>query len=169
MVLPPRTLAIRLFFWTALLAYSVWILREKSPSDVFVTEPAPVVDPRVPLPRPEGQAAVGGAPAGLTEIVDIEAAVTTMNTAEAALRVCEVVGTFSVRLDQGGISEAWILPNEQHPLSPAIIDCAAQAAWGLRWPPAPQDFAMERALMTHAAASGSGAAPSGAAPSGSVK
>ncbi len=154
MILPPRTLAIRLFFWTALLAYAIWILRGRSADEVFVADPAPVaVDRRIPLPAPVGafgDAAPSEAPqdVGAPAVVDIEAAVGAMEAAGSALAACGATGTFSVRLDTDGLAEAWIAPPEgdEAALTPEVQACAARAAWAPAWPRTAQGFEMQRAI-----------------------
>lgn len=158
MILPPRTLAIRLFFWTALLVYAIWNLRGKRSDDVFVPEPAPVVDLRVPLPRPAAPAPQTAPEGAAPPIVDIDAAVAAMDAAASGLVACAVTGTFSVRLGADGLAEAWILAEPA--LSEAATTCAAGAAWGAPWPRTAQTFEMERAVT-----GSSNAAP----PAGTVK
>ncbi|MDP2308050.1 MAG: hypothetical protein Q8P18_18640 [Pseudomonadota bacterium] len=175
MILPPRTLAIRLFFWTALLAYAMWIMRGKGgeEEDNAAEDPAeapPALaapDRRVPLPRPgpPPTAAPGGAQA--PEVVDIEAAVAAMDAAATALAACGAEGKLSVRLDANGLSEAWILPagplSEARPLaeamalSEATLRCASEAAWAPPWPRAAQGFEMEVGIVgPHAPVTGAG-------------
>ncbi|MES2644125.1 MAG: hypothetical protein V4850_31855 [Myxococcota bacterium] len=153
MILPPRTLAIRLFFWTALLAYAIWILRDKRADDVFGSDaPPPTVDARVPLARPVTHAPPDGA---APPLVDIEAAMGAMDAATTAIAACGVTGTFSVRLDATGLAEAWILPTS--PLSQVAATCAAGAAWAPVWPRTTQSFETERAVAgPHTPASPSG-------------
>lgn len=138
MILPPRTLAIRLTLWTALFAYAVWKLTGGGADDA-PEPPADVltVDPRVPLTRPGAASRTVDAP----DVVDIEAAVAAMDAAAAALATCGVAGTFSVRLDATGLAEAWIVP--AGPLSDVASTCASLAAWAPPWPHTTQGFEME--------------------------
>ncbi|MDP2316661.1 MAG: hypothetical protein Q8P41_27450 [Pseudomonadota bacterium] len=151
MILPPRTLAIRLFFWTVLLVYAVWNLRGHDTADVFVPEEvpaAPPVDPRVPLPAPSAVTRLSG---DAPPVVDIEAAVAAMDAAVAALAACPVGGTFSVRLDATGLAEAFLLAEAaadgtRATPSAETLACAATAAWAPAWPRTTQGFEMERGI-----------------------
>lgn len=148
MILPPRTLAIRLFFWTALLVYAIWNLRGRSSDEVFTEAPPPAAPVRVPLAPPP--LFVAPIPIEIPSIVDVAAAVAAMDAAAPAVAACGARGTLGVRLGPSGLAEGWLTPDTATsataPLSQEGLACAAVALWGPAWPAAKQGFEMERPL-----------------------
>jgi hypothetical protein len=146
MILPPRTLAIRLVLWTALLVYAIWNLRGRSAEEVFAEAPPAAAPLRVPLPAPAAR--VAPIPLEVPAIVDVAAAVAAMDAATASVGACGARGTFGVRLGASGLAEGWLMPegpqSEAAPRSPSVADCASKAAWAPAWPATTQGFEMER-------------------------
>lgn len=152
MVLPPRELMFRLVFWAAVFGWAVWKMQDLRTGDLVVPEmlagpPAPTAAPVVSVPPPATRAPVEGA---APDVVDPEAAFTTMEAALRGAAGCHVVGTLGVRLGPDGLAEAWVrngavpVGDDTDPLDATALACLSDALWALGWPRTTLGFEIER-------------------------
>lgn len=128
MVLPPRTLAWRLAFWSALFAWAVWKINGKEASEALTSAPlleAPAPPTWEELPRPAGLAPA--AAPGL-DAAGLIAAMAGLGAACPG-----VVGEVELRTGPEGLAAVRVRGVRDE----AARSCLATAAWALPAAPSP--------------------------------
>lgn len=131
MVLPPRTLAWRLAFWSLLFAWAVWKINGKEASEALTS--APLLDAPAPaaweeLPRP----ADGSSPAVATQ-GGLDAAGLLAAMAGLGAACPGAVGELELRTGPEGLAAVRV----RGVTDEAARTCLAKAAWALSAAPSP--------------------------------
>ena len=145
MILPPRTLFVRLVFWIVVFGWAVWKMQDMGETAITGVSllDTPEVD-TVLLPSRTPAAPTGDAP----DIVDPAAALSAMEQALTAAGPCGVRGRLVVTLGAAGLEHADIrgVAIGADRQVEVATRCVADAVWGAPWPRTKQGFELERGL-----------------------
>ena len=128
LILPPKTLAIRLAIWSGLFVWAIYSMRDIAPGDVLVTVPQSLPPP---VSTPEAS------PADIPDIVDVVALMNALDTVAAG--GCEARGTLAVRIGPVGLEEASFDGTGD-------AECVSRMTWAQAWPRGVQVLEMERKI-----------------------
>jgi hypothetical protein len=119
-----RAIAFRLLAWIAILTWATW----KMSPDVRKPQGRWALLP----PRDHAAAATP-----LQDVVDLEAAIRTMDAVAARAAMCPASGVLRVELGPDGLQDALLVGEGD-------IACVGEIAWGGAWPRTRQAFTMEQ-------------------------